>query len=221
MEITKLTVQVKNPDRINVFLDNKYAFSLDITQIIDLAVKIGNKYDDEQILQLKREGEFSKYYNKALAYSLTRPRSIGEINDYLYKQTRTKTYLVKGECKEKAGMSANLSQRIIDRLIEKGYLDNERFAKYWVENRNLKKGISERVLRQELAKKGINNETIQRTISESNRSDKYELKKVIAKRRHRYTDDKKFIKYLMSKGYQYSMIQETLSELASSEEADS
>ena len=42
MEVTKLSSQIKNPDRINIFLNNKYEFSLDISQVIDLAVKPGN-----------------------------------------------------------------------------------------------------------------------------------------------------------------------------------
>ena len=72
MEVTKLSSQIKNPDRINIFLNNKYEFSLDISQVIDLAVKPGNIYSDEEVVALRREGEFSKYYTKAMVYSLAR-----------------------------------------------------------------------------------------------------------------------------------------------------
>ena len=211
MEVTKLSSQIKNPDRINIFLNNKYEFSLDISQVIDLAVKSGNIYSDEEVVVLRREGEFSKYYTKAMVYSLARPRSTREISDYLYRQTRTKTYLVKGERRERIGMAPELSQRIVNKLIEKKYLNDENFARYWVENRNLKKGISERTLKQELLKKGVSQEIVNTVIENSERNDEEELKKVIAKRRHRYESDDKFIKYLMSKGYQYYQIQEVLS----------
>lgn len=211
MEVTKLSSQIKNPDRINIFLNNKYEFSLDISQVIDLAVKPGNIYSDEEVVVLRREGEFSKYYTKAMVYSLARPRSTREISDYLYRQTRTKTYLVKGERRERIGMAPELSQRIVNKLIEKKYLNDENFARYWVENRNLKKGISERTLKQELLKKGVSQEIVNTVIENSERNDEEELKKVIAKRRHRYESDDKFIKYLMSKGYQYYQIQEVLS----------
>ncbi len=211
MEVTKLSSQIKNPDRINIFLNNKYEFSLDISQVIDLAVKPGNIYSDEEVVVLRREGEFSKYYTKAMVYSLARPRSTREISDYLYRQTRAKTYLVKGERRERIGMAPELSQRIVNKLIEKKYLNDENFARYWVENRNLKKGISERTLKQELLKKGVSQEIVNTVIENSERNDEEELKKVIAKRRHRYESDDKFIKYLMSKGYQYYQIQEVLS----------
>ena len=211
MEVTKLSSQIKNPDRINIFLNNKYEFSLDISQVIDLAVKPGNIYSDEEVVVLRREGEFSKYYTKAMVYSLARPRSTREISDYLYRQTRTKTYLVKGERRERIGMAPELSQRIVNKLIEKKYLNDENFARYWVENRNLKKGISERTLKQELLKKGVSQEIVNTVIENSERNDEEELKKVIVKRRHRYENDDKFIKYLVSKGYQYYQIQEVLS----------
>ena len=108
-------------------------------------------------------------------------------------------------------MAPELSQRIINKLIEKKYLNDENFARYWVENRNLKKGISERTLKQELLKKGVSQEIVNTVIENSERNDEEELKKVIAKRRHRYENDDKFIKYLVSKGYQYYQIQEVLS----------
>lgn len=212
MEVTKLTSQIKNADRINVFLDNKYAFSLDISQIVDLGVKVGVKYNEDEINNLKQEGEFSKYYSKALAYSFVRPRSIREMSDYLYRQTKTKYFLIDGVKREKQGMTKTLIDPIIDRLKSKGYLDDDVFAKYWVENRNLKKGISNKVLRQELAKKGIKLEIVNTVLNSSGRDDKSELKKVIDKKQHKYIDESKFIKYLISKGYNYALIQEVLSE---------
>lgn len=213
MEITKLSSQVKNPDRINVFLNNKYTFSLDISQIVSLKVKVGNIYDDTELESLKREGEFSKYYSKTLVYVLTRPRSQREVRDYLYRQTRTKVYMVKGELKEKLGMSPTLSDRIIERLVEKEYLDDRRFAQYWIENRNIKKGISEKTLRHELFNKGVSSAIVEAEMDSSGRNDKEELMKVVIKRQRLYSDQNKFIKYLITKGYRYDLIQEVLSEL--------
>lgn len=212
MKVTKLSSQVKNPDRINVFIDDKYTFSLDISQITDLRVKVGQELNQEEVDQLKKEGEFSKYYLRALNYALIRPRSEREIRDYLYRQTRTRYYLVKGERRERIGMTPALTERIIDKLVEKGYLDDEVFARYWNENRNLKKGISQKVMRLELIKKGVSSHIIDSALEGSERNDREELKKVIIKTQKRYSDHNKFIKYLISKGYSYDLIQELLAE---------
>ena len=34
--ITNLKQGVKNPNRVNVFVDGKYSFSLDVAQVVDL-----------------------------------------------------------------------------------------------------------------------------------------------------------------------------------------
>ncbi len=44
--ITKLASGVRDTSRVNVFLDGKFAFSLDIAaQVVDLQVKVGQKVD--------------------------------------------------------------------------------------------------------------------------------------------------------------------------------
>ena len=69
MKITKLTAQIKNPDRINVFGDGKYVFSLDIAQITELNVRVGRELDPGDVKFLLKESEFGKYYLKALTIS--------------------------------------------------------------------------------------------------------------------------------------------------------
>ena len=39
--ITALTAQVRNADRVNVFIDGTYDFSLDVAQVVDCGVKVG------------------------------------------------------------------------------------------------------------------------------------------------------------------------------------
>jgi regulatory protein len=44
---------------------------------------------------------------------------------------------------------------VFERLVEKGYVDDEKFARFWVENRNQTKGASRRKLEAELRAKGF------------------------------------------------------------------
>ncbi len=210
MEVTKLSAQIKNPDRINIFLDGAYAFSLDIAQVVQHKVKVGRHYSSDEIAWLKQEGEFSKYYSRALVYALSRPRSVKEVEDYLYRLTRPKYFVKNGKRLEKVGMAASLIPLIISKLKEKNYLNDEVFANYWVQNRNLSKGVSQRVLTMELKQKGIAQAIIEQVLANGMRNDEEEIRKVIQKRAHRYQDKAKFIKYLLGKGYQYSLIQEVL-----------
>ena len=136
-----------------------------------------------------------------------RPHSQRELRDYLYRKTRdtrTKT----GEIRK--GVSVALTERVFNRLQEKGYIDDEKFAAYWIENRNLRKGASKRKLSAELGAKGVDRTIIERLLHETERDDMTEIQKVIEKKRPRYDDDQKFMSYLARQGFSYDDIKATL-----------
>lgn len=213
MKITSITAQTKNPDRVNVSVDGKYRFSLDISQVVDLGVKIGKEYTGEELVELEGESQFGKLYARALEYSLMRPHSAREVRDHLWRKTRTTKYKSKtGELKERAGVSQEIANRTFNRLVEKGYIDDEKFARWWVENRDLRKGTSSRKLAAELRAKGVDGKIIEAQLEESSRSDEDELQKIIAKKRSRYDDQQKFMQYLARQGFSYDDIKAALTE---------
>lgn len=190
-------------------VDGVYRFSLDIFQYADLGIKVGAEYTEEELQKLEMESQFGKVYGRALEYCLSRPHSAKEVRDYLYRKTRdtrTKT----GEIKK--GVSSELTERVFNRLVEKGYIDDEKFTRYWVENRSLTKGASKRKLISELRSKGVDQGTIDIALSSSVRSDEDELQKVIAKKRSRYPDQQKFMAYLASQGFSFDDIKNALNE---------
>ena len=207
MKITNLTSQVRNPDRVNVYIDGKYLFSLDISQIVDFKVKVGQEIDQPTLDFYKTESEFGKLYSRALEYSLTRPHSKQELKNYLFKKTLS-TIDKKG--KKIEGYSKSVSDRVFERLIEKGYLDDYKFAQYWIENRNLRKGISSRKLIFELKSKGINSNIINELLDEF-RDDKDEIQKIIIKKQNKYDHEKMFA-YLIRQGFSYDDVKQALKE---------
>lgn len=205
-KITGLTAQVKDANRLNVFVDGKYSFSLDIAQVVDLGLKVGQGVDDEKLAELKRESEFGKVYVRALEYVLVRPRSGREVRDYLYKKTidrRGKDGVLKG------GVSKAVTERVFDRLVEKGHIDDEKFARYYVENRFVKKGISEKRMKMELKKKGVEASVIEDVLSDVGRDDRVEIEKMVEKKRARY-DDEKLVAYLVRQGFDYELVKEVV-----------
>ena len=212
MKITAISAQARNPDRVNVSVDGKYRFSLDITQVVELGVKIGREYSKEELAELETESQFGKLYARALEYCLMRPHSAREVRDYLYRKTRPTKYksTKTGELKERAGVSQSVATRVFDRLVDKGYIDDEKFARYWVENRNQTKGASRRKLQAELRAKGVESSIIDAALAATDRSDEDELAKIIAKKRAKYPDDQKFMQYLARQGFSYDDIKTAL-----------
>ncbi len=213
MKITNLSSQIRNPDRVNVSIDGKYRFSLDISQITELGVKVGREVSEEELAILETESLFGKLYSLALNYSFSRPHSVRELRDYLYRKTLTTKFRTKkGEVRERDGYSPALTTRVLEKLQHKGYVDDEKFARWWVENRNQTKGTSLRKLSAELRAKGVNGEIIDEVVASSERNDGNELAKIIAKKRAKYPDEQKLIAYLARQGFRYDDIQAALNE---------
>ena len=219
LKITDIKQGVKNPNRVNVFINGKYSFSLDVSQVADLKLKVGLEISEEELAEYKKDSEFGKLYQRTLEWVLIRPRSEKETRDYLYKKLRN---ILRGPSatNEERGSEASpitmgRSERvredyfeffdnIIDRLLEKGYVDDAKFARYYVENRFVKKGISRKRLKMELIKKGISKEIIDEVLDV--RNDEEEILKIIAKKRAKY-DDEKLIAYLCRQGFPYQLAQ--------------
>jgi len=207
LKITSISLQVRDKNRVNVSVNGKYRFSLDYTQLADLGVKVGNEYTEEQLAELENESQFGKLYMRALEYSLMRPHSQYELSQYLYRKTRdtlTKTGSIK------KGVSKALTERVYDRIILKGYVNDEAFARYWVENRQLRKGISKRKLQAELAAKGVERSIVESLLSETERSDEEEIQKIIEKKAGRYADEQKLTAYLARQGFGYEDIKQAI-----------
>lgn len=208
MKITAITAQQKNKDRVNVMVDGTYRFSLDIFQVSDLGIRIGKEYTEEELVGLEQESQFGKLYGRALEYTMMRPHSEKEVRDYLWRKTRTTR---DKEGREKPGVAPETADRVFERLKEKGYIDDAKFARYWVENRSRTKGVSRRKLQMELRAKGVPSTHIEAALSETERDELDDLRRVVAKKRARYSDERKFMAYLAGQGFAYDDIKTVLS----------
>ncbi len=225
MKITAISPQVKNPNRVNVSVDGKYRFSLDVFQLVDLGIKVGAKFSEAELAALEQESVFGKLYARTLEYTMLRPHSAKEVKDYLWRKTRDKKVYKKASDRDKAkgkfegkvveisGVAPEVADRVFTRLVEKSYIDDEKFTRWWVETRNQAKGSSLRKLRAELASKGVEKSIIDASLENSTRTDANELAKIIAKKRSKYADEQKLIAYLARQGFSYDDIRTALTDL--------
>lgn len=204
--ITKLTSGVRDQNRVNVFIDGKYALSLDARQIVDLHVKVGRQLTKSELQELHQASAFGKLYQRTLEWVLMRPRSVQETRTYLkqrqLKRSQNNRQRVRQELKPLPEIQSETADLVLERLLERGYIDDCHFAEYYVENRFIKKGISQKRLRMELRKKGISENIITAVFDKIPRNDADELAKMVAKKAKRYDHDK-LIAYLCRQGFQY------------------
>lgn len=144
--ITTLALQKRDKERVNVFIDGQFAFA--VTAIVATRLRKGQYLSDEEIETLKQGDERDKAYQRALRFLGIRPRSQVEIERYLTEK----------------GYATEVIEVVVNRLVEQQYLDDEAFARFWLENREQFKPRGERALRFELRQKGIADNVIDKVI---------------------------------------------------------
>lgn len=211
--VTRLTVGVRDPNRVNVFLDGRFAFSLDVAQVVELGVKVDQELSPERLKELQDASEFGKLYQRTLEWALTRPHSVRETQDYLRRRQIKRRQLNRQREREEKKpfpeLRSDMMELVVERLIDKGYLNDEKFAAYYIENRYVRRGVSHRRLKVELQRKGIEPEIINRLLSQESRDENQEIMKIIAKKRQKY-DDNKLVNYLVRQGFGYQLAKEAV-----------
>lgn len=161
-------------------------------------IRIDREYSEGELEELQETAVLDKAYMRVLDLLSRRARSEWELRDYL----KRKKY------------DSPTTDMIMSRLGDKGYVDDYKFAKSWVDTRHLLKNISQRKLWQELKQKHISDETISQVLEEDETDELETLKNLVAKKRtqSRYQDDQKLISFLMRQGYKYQDIKVAMTE---------
>ena len=146
--ITALMIQKRNKERVNLFIDDKFALA--ITALAALTLHKGQHLSDADIERLKDDDELDKAYNAAIRYLGFRPRSRAEIERYLRDK----------------GYPPEVIDHTVNRLQEQRYLDDEEFARFWLENRERFRPRGRQALRYELKQKGLDPEVVETALAD-------------------------------------------------------
>jgi regulatory protein len=200
MKITAVKQQVKRADRYSIYIDGKYSFSLGENEFLKLGLHSGQELTETELDSYKVESDYGKWFDKVLNLLSYRLRSEWEIRDYLKRKKAPDEY----------------TDKILNKLSINGYINDEQFAKRWVENRRLMKATSRRKLIMELKQKRIPNEIIDKVLADDKDEvdERQILRELVEKKRARYPDKLKFMQYLARQGYNYDDIKSVLSELS-------
>ena len=147
---------------------------------------------------MKMRAILDKAYDRTLNLISHRPRSEWELSNYL----RRKDY------------DQQTSEAVIEKLRAHGYVNDEDFARRWVESRRLLKATSKRRLTQELRQKRIDSEIIEQVLRADETDEREVLRELIERKstQTRYQDEKRLIAYLMRQGFQYGDIKTALTD---------
>ena len=134
--------------RVNIFLDGKFAFSLEAEAAIKEDLQIGQELSTNQIGALARSDQFHRCFNAAARYLSYRPRSEFELRERLHQR----------------GFDGDSTEAVIAKLKEQGLVDDLAFAQFWKDNRESFSPRSQWLTRLELRQKGVADDIIDQVI---------------------------------------------------------
>lgn len=152
---------------------------------------------------------FQKFYDRALRFLSYRPRSEKEITNFLKKKK----------------VEPPIISKIIKKLKEQNFINDEEFTKWWIEQRTHFRPRGIRVIKLELRQKGISQEIIDEILSN-------EDIKILSEESARKLIEKKIISYkglpkqelyqklsqfLLRRGFDWETVKEVIDEVLKKE----
>jgi regulatory protein len=189
--ITALQVQKKNHQRVNVFINDEFAFGL--ARIVAAWLKVGQELSETKIAELTAQDQKEQALQRALNLISYRPRSEMEVRNNLKKHQIPEETITE----------------VVTRLRETGILNDQQFAETWIENRGAFRPRSKLALRIELKQKGVGEEIIEETLANVNDEEQaYEAGQKKA-RQLRTMDEQEFKRklfgFLARRGFNYEV----------------
>lgn len=199
--ITQIKPQKKN-NRVNIYLDGKFGFGLDLENFVKLGLKVEQELTSEEVNKIVKTAEYAKTLEKLLRFAMVRPRSEKEINDWFRRKK----------------VHESMHDDLFNKLNYFDLLGDEKFAAWWVDQRQRFRPRSRRILVQELKMKGIPQEIIKSCLEESDVDEYKNAQKILQKKKYKwdkYEDKEKKQKqseYLARNGYSWDIVKEVVNE---------
>lgn len=195
--ITKMECGKRNKERVNVYIDEEFAFSVDMEIIYKEGLKVKDSVDLERLKNIIDEDNYIKCKNAAIRIIERSYKSEKEIKDKLLKKE----------------FDMKTVYRTLSFLKEYNLIDDEKLVSMYVKDRLRNQG--DKKIKYSLMQKGINEEIIERELEKLNDDDLEEmayslaLKKysVLSKKENdKYKLYQKLTRYLIGRGYGYDLV---------------
>jgi regulatory protein len=196
--VTAIAEGKRRKRRVNIYLDDRFAFSLEADVALKEGIKVGQELSEGDIEALTGAELSQRCREAALRYLDYRPRSQAELKQRLARR----------------GFDDETIEATLARLKEQGLVDDLAFARFWAENRQAFSPRSRWLLRRELRQKGVADEVMARVLADiDDEAGAYQA--ALAKARSLTTGDYEVFRqrlgdYLKRRGFGYGVIKNTL-----------
>ena len=204
--ITALRIRKGRGNRVNLFLDDRFVFSLEADVVVKEGLQIGQELSANQLEALAKSDHFHRCLNAAIRYLSYRPRSRSEVRRRLQQK----------------GFDNDTIEAVIAKLKDQGLIDDIDFAQFWKENRDSFSPRSQWLTKLELKQKGVADDIIDqvvKTIDDEDSAYRAALSKARSLPRSDYQGFRRRLgEYLKRRGFGYGAINHTIERLWQEEE---
>lgn len=200
-KITNIEVQKKNKNRVNVYIDEEFAFGCDAEIIYKYGIKKNNEVNAKQLMEIMEEENFIKCKTSALRIIERTYKTEKEITDKLREK----------------GYDEKSINRTIDFMVEYNLLNDKKYTDMYVKDKIKVQGINK--IKYTLLRKGVCDEVIRDKITNISKDDEKEgalklaqkkYNQIINREQDKYKVSQKLYRFLASKGYDYDCINDVI-----------
>ncbi|HJX59133.1 hypothetical protein A2V61_03395 [Candidatus Woesebacteria bacterium RBG_19FT_COMBO_47_8] len=190
----------RNKKRLNIYLDGKFGFGIDLENFLRLGLKVEEELSEEDIEEIVKKAEFQKTLDKLLRFATLRPRSEKEINYWFKKQK----------------VHESIIPKLFERIKHLDLVDDEAFSGWWIEQRLTFKPKGVRALRQELRQKGIAKEIVDKVLAKTKIDEVGMAKELMQKKAYKWQNlpkreaRLKMSQFLARKGFAWEVIEKVV-----------
>lgn len=186
-----------------MFLDGKFAFGLDEEVVSRLDLEKGEDLTEGRIKEILSQKSENEAKNVALRFLSFRRRTEKEVRDKLRKR----------------GFDEKAVESTIHKLKEYDLINDSEFAAAWVKERLAYKPRGKRLLKQELWKKGIRKDIIDRVTDELCQDEDKSASELLEKIKKRYKNlepkvaRRRMLSLLLRRGFSYGTAKNVMAAL--------
>jgi regulatory protein len=199
MQITRISRQ-KSKKRVNVYLDGKFGFGTDLDTFVEFGLRVGQELTEDEVVKIKKLSNFQKTCDRLVRFATVRPRSLKEVIDWMRRKEIPKSNF----------------DKLVQKLQNLGLLDDEKFARWWIDQRLEFRPRPVWVLRSELMSKGVEKKIIDKVLEERLVDEKVLAERLVRKKMRMFrTGDPKKAKekvtaFLLRKGFKPDVVREAV-----------
>ena len=193
----------KNNKRLNIYLDDKFGFGIDLENFVKLGLKVEQELTEKEVEDIIKKAEFQKTLDKLLRFVTLRPRSEKEIKDWLKRK--------------KAHES--MHKELFNRLNRLELVDDKQFAIWWISQRQEFRPKGRKVLDYELRAKGVDRQVVREVLEETVIDEEKIAIRLLEKKAYRYKGlprleaRQKMSQFLARKGLGWEVIEKAVSKV--------